>query len=126
MVYLDASVALARIGGERIRPPEALWDERLISSRLLEYETWSRLEWRRLAGSHGPIAERLLERVSFIELVEPVVRGARRIGALRTLDALHLASMLWLREQGADVRLASYDGRLNDAAEGAWIGLYPL
>ena len=35
---------------------------------------------------------------------------------VRTLDALHLASMEFLRRRGQTVSLASYDQRLNDAA----------
>jgi hypothetical protein len=35
---------------------------------------------------------------------------------VRTLDALHLASMLYLRDRGEPVRLASYDVRLVAAA----------
>jgi uncharacterized protein len=35
---------------------------------------------------------------------------------VRTLDALHLASMDFLRRQGQVVSLASYDDRLIDAA----------
>jgi len=37
--------------------------------------------------------------------------------ALRTLDALHLASVEFLRSRGQDVALASYDDRLVAAAK---------
>lgn len=43
MIYLDTSVALAHLLAEDRRPPEALWDETLVSSRLLEYELWTPL-----------------------------------------------------------------------------------
>jgi hypothetical protein len=46
--------------------------------------------------------------------------------AVRTLDALHLASMLFLIDQGIEVHLASYDGRMRSAAEALGIGMYPL
>lgn len=36
--------------------------------------------------------------------------------AIRTLDGLHLATMTYLQARGADIRLASYDVRLLDAA----------
>jgi hypothetical protein len=126
MVYLDTSVAMARIAGEAASPPEDLWVEDLISSRLLEYETWSRLDFKGLTETHGSLAKRLLGLVSLLELIEPVVGRARRLGVLRTLDALHLASMLWLVDQGVEVRLASYDRLLNDAAERLGIARYPL
>jgi hypothetical protein len=35
---------------------------------------------------------------------------------VRTLDALHLASLTYLISQRVDVRLASYDRRMIDAA----------
>jgi len=37
LIYLDSSVALAQLFGEGRSPPEALWQEPLVSSRLLEY-----------------------------------------------------------------------------------------
>jgi len=37
--------------------------------------------------------------------------------AVRTLDALHLATMEFLRNQGAAVTLASYDSRLLTVAQ---------
>jgi hypothetical protein len=36
---------------------------------------------------------------------------------VRTLDALHLASIEFLRERGQDVELATYDDRLAAAAQ---------
>lgn len=37
MIYLDTSVALAHLLAEDRQPPASLWDETLVSSRLLEY-----------------------------------------------------------------------------------------
>lgn len=45
---------------------------------------------------------------------------------LRTLDALHLASAEFLRQQGQSVRLATYDDRMADAARSLDIEIYPL
>ena len=59
VIYLDSSVALAHLLAEDRRPPESLWDESLVSSRLLEYELWTPIHCRGLAGSHGE-AVRLL------------------------------------------------------------------
>ena len=53
MIYLDTSVALAHLLAEDRAPPDALWHESLIASRLLEYEMWNRLHARRLGRSHG-------------------------------------------------------------------------
>jgi predicted nucleic acid-binding protein len=118
LIYLDASVALAHLLAEDRSPPESLWREQLISSRLLQYETWTRIHARKLGDTHGNEARALLSRVAFVELSPPVL--ARALEAfpkpVRTLDALHLASMDFLRGQGQIVSLASYDERLIDAA----------
>lgn len=45
---------------------------------------------------------------------------------LRTLDALHLASVEFLRVHGQDVKLASYDGRVIDAVCQLSIPLFAL
>ena len=123
MIYLDTSVALAHLLAEDRRPPNPLWAEELWSSRLLEYELWNRIHARDLTRSHGDSLRLLLARISLIEL-DPIVlaRALQPFPApTRTLDALHLASATWLRERGATVRLATYDGRL--AAASRAIGL---
>jgi uncharacterized repeat protein (TIGR01451 family) len=53
LIYLDTSVALAHLLAEDRLPPESLWREPLISSRLLEYEIWSRIHARKLSHTHG-------------------------------------------------------------------------
>jgi len=128
LVYLDSSVVLAYLGAEVVVPPASLWDEELISSRLLAYETMSRLHaWGR-GESHGQLAKELFRRIAFLELIGPVVgrAGEPFPVALRTLDALHLATITFLVEQGVPVRLASYDRRLSDAAKSLRIEPYPL
>jgi predicted nucleic acid-binding protein len=118
MIYLDTSVALAQLFAEDKRPPDALWRETLVSSRLLEYELWTRVNARGLAKSHDEPVRVLLGRLAFLELSRVVLTRALESFAapVRTLDALHLASMDFLRRQGQDVRLASYDERMCTAA----------
>lgn len=128
MIYLDTSVALAHLLAEDRPPPERIWQESLISSRLLEYELWVRIHARRLARSHGEPVRALIGRVALVELAPPVL--ARALEAfptpVRTLDALHLASMEFLRAHGQDVKLASYDRRLLAAARALKIPRYAL
>ncbi len=109
-------------------PPARLWNETLVSSRLLEYELWNRLHGRQLSKSHGDQARELLERVAFLELASPVLERALQPFpiAVRTLDALHLASVEFLRAQRQDVSLASYDVRMVDAARRLRVPLYAL
>lgn len=118
MIYLDTSVALAQLFAEDRRPPPALWEETLVASRLLEYELWTRVNARGLTRSHDEQVRGLLGRLAFIELARPVLERALEpfVKPVRTLDALHLASMDFLRRQGQAVKLASYDTRLVEAA----------
>ena len=127
MIYLDTSVALAHLLAEDRRPPEALWGETLVSSRLLEYELWTPLHARGLSKSHGEAARLLLGRIAMLELVPAVLARALEPfpgpGSTRTLDALHLASCAYLADHGQTISLASYDLRMNAAAEAMGIPL---
>ena len=118
MIYLDTSVLLAQILSADRTPPEWLWDEPLISSRLLEYEIWNQIHARKLSVSHQEPVRLLLGRVAFLELAPPVLERALEPFPMRvrTLDALHLASMDFLRRHGQQFKLASYDDRLAAAA----------
>ena len=128
MIYLDTSVALAHLLAEDRVPPERLWQEDLISSRLLEYEIWTRIHARKLTRSHGDEARSLLNRIALVELSPPVLLRALEPfrNPVRTLDALHLASMDFLRRQGQRISVASYDGRIIDAARALRIPIYKL
>jgi predicted nucleic acid-binding protein len=128
VIYLDSSVALAHLLAEDRVPPERLWQEELISSRLLEYEVWTRIHARKLTRSHADEVRSLLSRVALVELSPPVLTRALEPfpKPVRTLDALHVASMDFLRKQGQTVRLASYDGRVIDAARSLKIPIYKL
>ena len=128
MIYLDSSVVLARLLAEDRRPAETLWAEFLGSSRLLQYEVWTRLHARGLGQSHGGAAKMVLAKVAFLELAPDVLARALEPFpvALRTLDALHLATIEYLRGQGAEVELASYDERLLAGARALGIAVYAL
>ena len=119
MIYLDTSVALAQLLAEDREPRASLWAETLVSSRLLEYEMWTRIHARKLTQSHGEAVRLLLGRIAMLELAPPVLARALEPfpGPVRTLDALHLASLEFLRRQGQSVTLASYDERLTAAAK---------
>ncbi|HEX5864450.1 MAG TPA: PIN domain-containing protein [Casimicrobiaceae bacterium] len=118
MIYLDSSVALAHLLAEDRAPPDSLWRRPLVSSRLLEYEVWNRIHAHRLGDSHGDAVRELIGRLALIELAAPVLARALEPFPIpvRTLDALHLASIEFLRAQRQIVELASYDDRLLAAA----------
>ncbi len=125
MIYLDSSVALARIFVEPRSVPDSFWNEPLISSRLLEYEVWNRIHARELTRFSDAVRE-LLGRIDLLEL-EPrsLARALEPFPvAVRTLDALHLASIEFLRERHIDIELASFDMRMLHAAQALGISVY--
>lgn len=128
MIYLDTSVALAQLLQENRLPPASLWNETLVSSRLLEYEIWTRIHAKSLSRSHSEGVRTLLGCVSFLELSAPVLARALDPfpAPVRTLDALHLASIEFLRGRGQAVALASYDTQLSKAAARLGIPSYPV
>ena len=128
MIYLDTSVALAQLLAEDRAPPSSLWAEPLVASRLLEYEIWTRLNALRLGRSHGEEARALIQRVALVELAPPVLGRALEPFPIpvRTLDALHLASITFLLGRGQTVELAAYDNRLLAAAQALDIPIAPL
>lgn len=68
----------------------------------------------------------LLQRIAIPELSPPIL--SRILGPfpvpMPTSDAMHLASLEFLRTQGQSVALASYDARLCEAARSLHIPLY--
>lgn len=125
MIYVDSSVALAHLLVEDRRPSPAIWAEPLIASRMLEYEVWCRLHALAVATSHGVAARDLLARVAMVELSPLVLARALEPFPvpMRTLDALHLASIEYLRGCRLQPRLASYDERMVRAAAALGIEL---
>ena len=128
MIYLDTSVALAQLLSEDRLPPIRLWNEPLVSSRLLEYELWNRIHARDLTATHAELARQLIGRIALLELSPPVLARALEPfpSPVRTLDALHLASLEFLRERGQAISLASYDERMIACARSLGIPIYSL
>lgn len=129
MIYLDSSVVLAQLLAEDRFPDPAFWRVGpFVSSRLLEYEVWNRINGLGLGQSHSDDVRLLLGRLAFLELAPSVL--ARAVEPfptpVRTLDALHLASLEFLRGLGQRPRLATYDRRLAEAASALDIPLVAL
>jgi hypothetical protein len=118
MIYLDTSVALAHLLAEDRVPPNWLWAKSLVSSRLLEYELWTRINARGLNKSHGEAVRDVIGRIALLELTPSILARALEPFPVqvRTLDAFHLASADFLRQHGSALELASYDDRLVSAA----------
>lgn len=129
MIYVDSSVVLAQLLAEDRFPDPAFWQAGpFVSSRLLEYEVWNRINGRGLGPSHADDLRLLLGRIAFLELAPFVLARALEPfpTAVRTLDALHLASIEFLRGLGQRPMLATYDHRLADAATLLGISLTTL
>lgn len=126
MIYFDTSVVLAHLFGEDRRPPAELWEAFLVTSRLTEYEVWTRLNARRLGADLVEVARATLDRLAILELTPAVLARALEPfpTPVRTLDALHLASADFLRRQRQTVVVATYDARFAEAARAMAFDLY--
>jgi len=128
VIYIDSSVVLARLLFEPRSPPAQFWQEELVSSRLLEYEIWNLVHAYDPSGANIGPARTLLTGIELLQLDRAVL--ARALApwptAVRTLDALHLATADYLRRHREPVELASYDNRLLAAAAALGIPLAAL
>ncbi len=100
-----------------------------MSSRLLEYEVWNRVHAYGLTGSHAKEARELLRGIELVEMGRPALARALEplpVPPVRTLDALHLATIDFVRKQADILQLASYDNRLSAAAQALGIPLAAL
>jgi hypothetical protein len=128
VIYVDTSVALAHLLAEDCQPPAKMWQELLVSSRLLQYELWTRIHSRRLVATHADAARALAGQIAFLEMVPDVLGRALEPFPVpvRTLDALHLASLYFLHSQGHPATLATYDTRMIEAARHLDFEVYEL
>jgi predicted nucleic acid-binding protein len=126
VTYLDTSVALAQLFAEDRRPAPKRWAGALAASRLLEYELWTRIHGRGALETHGEAARELLSRIAFVELSSQVLARALEPWprSVRTLDALHLATALFLKAQRQPLTVATSDERLGRVAKA--VGLRTL
>ncbi len=116
---------LARLFAEDRSPPNGFWSQTFVASRLLEFEVFNRVHARGAAASYAVDARQLVDRVNLLELSGPVLGRALLPFShpVRTLDALHLATMDFLRAQGLCIAVATYDQRLAQAAVGLGFAL---
>ncbi len=126
MIYVDSSVVLAQLLAEDRRPRPGFWQQQLlIASRLVEYEVWTRIHGRGLAISHGAATGQILGRLTLVALAGPVIARATQPFPLpvRTLDALHLATVLYFRSGDQEAQLATSDHRMSEVARALAIPL---
>lgn len=128
MNYLDTSVVLAHLLGEDKQPLPSFWSQSAISSRLLEYEIVVRLNARNTSPQDHLIARALLEDIELIPLEPPALERSLQPFPvpLRTLDAIHLSTVLFLQGRGLKLQLATYDTQLARAAKAVGVTLATL
>jgi hypothetical protein len=128
VIYVDSSVALAHLLVEPRSPRASLWNGPLVSSQLLEYEVWNRIHAYDLGRSHDNEVQALLIRVDLIEMTAAVLARALKPfpTPIRTLGALHLSTIEYVRNRRETVELASYDTRLLAAAQALGISIVAL
>ena len=126
IAYVDSSVVLRIVLGQPDPLPEWSHLERAISSELLRVECLRALDRLRIRAGldDRTVAERraaLLETLDAIDLVAldagVLTRAAEPFPTLiRTLDALHLASALAVREEVPSIVFLTHDVKLGLAA----------
>lgn len=128
MIYVDTSVVLAWILAEDRRPPTSLWSEFVVSSRLTQYELANRLHAYGMTSTRENSAREITSVLSFVELAAPVLERALKPFPVpvRTLDALHLATLEFLANHISDVAFASYDERMISSAQAMGHRIHPL
>jgi predicted nucleic acid-binding protein len=126
-LYVDTSVLLRVVLGERGRLREWARSERWISSELIRLEALRTIDRARLqlrlpdrAVSRRRAA--VLEHLRAFDLIRVRTAVLERAAepfptSLGTLDAIHLASALLAREQVPDLVVATHDRELATAAE---------
>jgi len=127
IAYLDSSVLLRVILGQRNALKEWRSIERGVASALVEVECLRTLDRVRLAEGFDDAdvavrrgaVYRLIEAMEIVELTGSVLSRASQPlpTALGTLDALHLATaLLWREHTAADLVMATHDEALATAA----------
>lgn len=126
MIYLDSSALMKLVRSEDETAPLCEWlderpDQPVVTSELGRVEVLRAA--RRSGGQVMVEARAVVADLDLVPLGRPVQDVACDIGdpQLRTLDALHLASALWLGE--ALTTFVSYDSRLADAAQAAGLDI---
>jgi hypothetical protein len=111
-------VVLARLFAEDRHPTPQFWAQSMVSSRLLAYEVMVRAHARAAMTSVVEDARHLIDQISLVELAPAVISRSLEPfpTPVRTLDALHLSTMVFLRANEQSIEVATYDKRLATAA----------
>lgn len=116
-MYVDSSVLLATVFEEARRPDDKFWIGPRFASRLTDLEVRVRVAGRAAAGALEDV-EAVLAHLQFVEMSATSLSllYTRPPVGVRTLDAIHLATLEHLHRTGHGMPLATYDRRLATAA----------
>ncbi len=125
--YVDSSVVLRTVFGEKdtIKLPKAL--KQLVASELLRVECFRTIDRMRLglAISDEDISERrallykAMRSIRFVKLGAPILDRACQPfpTTLKTLDAIHLSTaLLWQKQEGEELAFLTHDEQLGRSA----------
>ncbi len=137
IAYLDSSVLLRLVLGQRNALKEWRTIEQGVASALVEVECLRTLDRLRLAERLGDdqivlrreAVYRMLDAMEVVEITRPVLaRAAQPLPtALGTLDAIHLATaLLWQERRGANFVVATHDRALATAARASGLKVVGL
>jgi predicted nucleic acid-binding protein len=122
MIYLDSAAVVKLCHREAESGALRAWlgdrdEEDWVSSALLEVEAFRAIA--RHAPSAVPRLQRVLDAVELVPIALGIRLGAQAVQpvTVRSLDAIHLATALELRERIS--AFVTYDKRLAEAARGA-------
>ena len=127
IAYLDSSVLLRIVLGQKGRLKEWRSIDEGVASALVEVECLRTLDRLRLRGAitdhqlsiRREAIYRLIEEIEIVEPTRPILTRASLPlpTSIGTLDAIHLATaMLWRESSAADLALATHDAALANAA----------
>ncbi len=137
IAYLDSSVVLRLVLGQRNSLKEWRTIEQGIASALVEVECLRTLDRLRLAerirddeiALRREAVFRMLDAMEVVEITRPVLtRAAQPLPtALGTLDAIHLATaLLWQERSGTNLVVATHDEALATAARASGLHIVGL
>lgn len=126
MLYLDSSAIVKLVAPE----PETTSlvktlrsDPEAVSSALARVEVLRAVRRAGAGADRMRRAEAVLDRIALVPIDQGILHRAAGLGpaSLRTLDAIHLATALFL---GSDIAgMITYDARLSEAALGAGVAV---
>lgn len=145
-VYFDSSILLSILFEENGKDKaEKMWGaaSQKVSSLLLDAElrtvlrrsllkyesrskSWDAETALMIKESKADGFTRKMQMIPFTADIMEILRDERRLGACRSLDAIHLATALYIRQEtGEPLTICSYDTRMRETAQDLGFSVLP-